>query len=127
MGFNILVELPKIDGGSRMKVAFIRCMQTEDYCPATTDFLVIRERKGAFTGVEEDIEVVGMNSCGGCPGKKAILRAKEMVKRGADTIVFASCISKGNPIGFSCPFARKMIDSVRRELGEEIEFLEYSH
>ena len=38
-----------------MKVGIIRCMQTEDYCPGTTDFKFIKEKKGAFEGVEEDI------------------------------------------------------------------------
>ncbi|MBQ2912044.1 MAG: CGGC domain-containing protein, partial [Clostridia bacterium] len=41
-----------------MKVGIIRCMQTEDYCPGTTDFLMIKNRKGAFEGVTEDIEIV---------------------------------------------------------------------
>ena len=40
-----------------MKVGIIRCMQTEDFCPGTTDFRMIREKKGAFEGVEEDIEI----------------------------------------------------------------------
>lgn len=28
-----------------MKVGIIRCMQTEDMCPGTTDFKVIKEKK----------------------------------------------------------------------------------
>ena len=82
-----------------MKVGIIRCMQTEDFCPGTTDFRMIREIKGAFEGVEEDIEIIGFINCGGCPGKKAVLRARELVNRGADSIAFASCIQKGTPIG----------------------------
>ena len=74
-----------------MRVGIIRCQQTEDYCPGTTDFRMIREKKGAFEGIEEEIEIVGFINCGGCPAKKAVLRARELVKRGADTIVFASC------------------------------------
>lgn len=31
-----------------MKVGIIRCMQTEDYCPGSTDFKVIREKSCAF-------------------------------------------------------------------------------
>lgn len=27
-----------------MKLGIIRCMQTEDYCPGTTDFKMIREQ-----------------------------------------------------------------------------------
>ena len=96
-----------------MKVGIIRCMQTEDYCPGTTDFLMIKNRKGAFEGITEDIEIVGFINCGGCPAKKVVLRARELVKRGADTIAFASCIKKGTPIGYPCPFAEKMMELVK--------------
>lgn len=74
---------------------------------------MIREKLGAFAEVEEEIEVIGFINCGGCPGKKAVLRAKELVKRGADTIAFASCIQKGTPIGYACPFAKRMKDIVQ--------------
>lgn len=110
-----------------MKLGIIRCMQTEDFCPGTTDFKFIREKKGPFQGIEEDIEIVGFINCGGCPGKKSILRARTLVQRGADTIVFASCITKGNPIGYPCPFAKKMIEIVRKDLGENIKIIDYTH
>ncbi len=110
-----------------MKIGIIRCMQTEDMCPTTTDLIFAREKKGAFEGVEGDIEVIGVNSCGGCPGKKAVTRAQEMVRRGAQGIAFASCISKGNPIGFACPFAKKMREAVSSALGEDIVIIDYTH
>ena len=102
-------------------------MQTEDYCPGTTDFRAIREKTGVFAGVEEDIEIVGFTNCGGCPGKRAFLRAKELVKRGADTIAFASCIRRGTPIGYPCPFADKMKELVARGAGEGVRLLDYTH
>ena len=110
-----------------MKVGIIRCMQTEDYCPGTTDFKVIRERKEAFEGITEDIEIVGFCNCGGCPAKKSVLRARELVKRGADTIAFASCIQKGTPLGYPCPFAKKMKMLIENDLPEGIRFLDYTH
>lgn len=110
-----------------MKVGIIRCMQTEDYCPGTADFKVMREHAGAFSDVEGDIELVGFSSCGGCPGKKAILRARMLVERGADTIVFASCIQKGNPIGYPCPFAKKMKELIQNDLGDRVSYLDYTH
>ena len=82
-------------------------MQTEDFCPGTGDFNAIRNKTGIFAEIAEDIEIVGFTNCGGCPGKKAVLRARELVKRGADTIAFASCIRKGTPIGYPCPFGGK--------------------
>lgn len=110
-----------------MKVGIIRCMQTEDFCPGTTDFRMIREKKGAFEGVEEDIEIIGFINCGGCPGKKAVLRARELVNRGADSIAFASCIQKGTPIGYARPFAKRMKDVIQNDLGDGIRLIDYTH
>ncbi|NMA61183.1 MAG: CGGC domain-containing protein [Firmicutes bacterium] len=110
-----------------MKVGLIRCMQTEDMCPATTCFKVMNTKKLAFEGIEEGIEVVGVNTCGGCPGKRAVTRAAEMIKRGADTIVLASCITRGTPIGFACPHAEQMKAAIKKKVGESINIIEYTH
>ncbi len=110
-----------------MKVGIIRCMQTEDYCPGTSDFKAIKAKTGVFEGVSEDIEIIGFVNCGGCPGKRSVLRARELVKRGADTIAFASCIQRGNPLGYPCPFAKKMRDIVSNDLSDSITILDYTH
>ena len=110
-----------------MKAGIIRCMQTEDYCPGTADFKMLRERRGVFEGVEEDIELVGFTNCGGCPGKRVPLRVRELVKRGADTIVFASCIKKGTPIGYPCPFAKRIMDLAAAEAGEGVKIHDWTH
>jgi len=87
----------------------------------------MREKKCAFEDVEGEIEVIGFNTCGGCPGKRAVTRAAEMVKRGADTIVLASCITRGNPIGFPCPHAQAIKDAIAKKLGESIKIIDYTH
>lgn len=110
-----------------MKVGIIRCMQTEDYCPGTTDFKMVAQKKGVFEGTEEEIELVGFCNCGGCPGKRAVLRARKLVERGADTIAFASCIQKGNPIGYPCPFARKMKEIIEEDLEGTVRLLDWTH
>lgn len=110
-----------------MKLGIIRCMQTEDYCPGSTDFQAIREKKGVFANVEGEIVLIGFINCGGCPGKKVLLRARELVRRGADTIALASCIGKGTPMGFPCPQTEKMKELLRKELGENFPILEYTH
>ena len=109
-----------------MKVGIIRCMQTEDYCPGTADFRAVANKTGVFEGISEEIEIIGFINCGGCPGKKALLRAKELVRRGADTIVFASCIQKGTPIGYPCPFAKKMKELVVQNI-DGIQILDFTH
>ena len=86
-----------------MKIGLIRCMQTEEMCPATRCLDAMRRNKDAFAGVEGDLELVGVTTCGGCPGKKAGLRAAMMLRRGAEAIALASCITKGTPIDYACP------------------------
>ena len=110
-----------------MKVGIIRCMQTEDYCPGTTDFRILREGRGVFAGADGPIELVGFCNCGGCPGKKTLLRARELVRRGADTIALASCIGKGTPLGYPCPHAREILNLLERELGQTVRLLDHTH
>ena len=101
-------------------------MQTEDYCPGAADFRAVSQKTGAFAESGEEIELVGFINCGGCPGKKTVLRVRELVRRGADAIALASCISKGTPIGYPCPFAQKMKELIARE-APNIRIIEYTH
>jgi len=112
-----------------MKVGIIRCLHTEQICPGTTDFRLIREHGGSFAEVpaDEPIEIIGFLNCGGCPGKSAVFRAKEMVKRGADTIAFTTCMSKGAPIGFACPHYEKIKSAVIKAVGPDVKILDYTH
>ena len=75
---------------------------------------------------EQGAQSVGFINCGGCPGKKAVLRARSLVEQGADTIAFASCISKGTPIGYPCPFAKRMRELVQKEVGDGVRILDYT-
>lgn len=50
-----------------------------------------------------------------------------MVSRDADTIVLASCITKGNPIGFLYPHAEAMKAAIEKRLGEKIRIIDYTH
>lgn len=57
-----------------------------------------------------------------------MLRAEISSVFGADTIVFASCITKGTPIGYPCPFAKRMQEIVKKDVGEKpFAFLDHTH
>lgn len=108
------------------KIGIIRCQQTEDMCPATTCLKVAAIGKLAFEEFGPG-RVVGIISCGGCPGKRAIPRAQMLVDNGAEVIAFASCIFKGTPIAFSCPHAENMKKAIEKKVGENIIILNYTH
>lgn len=108
-----------------MKVGIIRCQQTEYICPGTTDFLLVKQGKGSFAPYGP-CELVGFITCGGCPGKEAVRRAKMLVDRGAEAVALTSCITKGSPIGFPCPNREVMIQAIKAKL-KDIPVLEYTH
>jgi len=108
------------------KVGIIRCQQTEDMCSGISDFKVSAKGKLAFKDIGP-VEVMGFVTCGGCPGKRAVARAKMMIDKGADVIAMASCIQKGNPIGFACPHFDTMRNAIKKSLPPEIQFLDWTH
>ena len=55
-------------------------------------------------------------NCGGCPGKKIPLRAKMLASHGAEAVCLASCIVKGTPIGYPCPFHDKIMELLKKAL-----------
>jgi predicted metal-binding protein len=101
------------------KVGIIRCQQTEDICPGTTDFKFAQLGKGAFTETGP-VEITAFVSCGGCPGKRA-------VARGVEVIALASCIKNGNPICFPCPHAEAMKTAIIKKIGDKVKILDYTH
>lgn len=108
------------------KAGIIRCQQTEDICPGTTDFKFAQLGKGAFSELGP-VEVVGFVSCGGCPGKRAVIRAEELLARGAEVIALASCIKNGNPLCFPCPHAEVMKAAIIKKVGDKVQLLDYTH
>ena len=53
-------------GYRQVKVGIIRCRQTEDMCPGTTDFKIAASGACAFEDMGP-VEIVGFLSCGAAP------------------------------------------------------------
>ena len=71
-------------------------------CAGGKCFRAIRERAGAFDIYKNnDVEVVGYTSCGGCPGDNIEYAPEEMKKNGAEIIHFATGMVVGYP---PCPY-----------------------
>ena len=108
------------------KIGIIRCQQTEDLCPGTTDFLTAAQGKGAFAPFGE-CQVIGFVSCGGCPGKHAATRAKMLVERGAEAVALASCVTLGKPLDFPCPHSEQMKKAILKQIDGKALLLDHTH
>lgn len=81
-------------------------------CAAGKCLRALRRREGAFAAYRDDeVELVGLTSCGGCPGGNIEYAPAELVKNGADVIHLATGLVVGYP---PCPritFFQRYIES----------------
>jgi predicted metal-binding protein len=87
------------------KIGIIICARYKD-CSGGKCFRALRERQGAFSvyAREEEVEIVGFSSCGGCPGGNVEHLPEEMKKNGAEVIHLATGLVVGYP---PCPNIRR--------------------
>lgn len=102
-------------------MGLVRCEAAMRICPGTSCFRAIRERTGSFARYsDEEIEIIGMAPCGGCPGSDAVRQAAEMVRRGADVIVMCTCMIKPIPSGPVCKYSEEISDAIRKKTDVDI-------
>lgn len=84
------------------KIGIIICDRYRN-CAGGKCFRSLKNREGAFDIYDknEEIELVGYTSCGGCPGGNFEYAPEEMKKNGANTIHFATGLVVGYP---PCPY-----------------------
>ena len=98
---------------NKTKIGIIICDRYRN-CGGGKCFRSLKNREGAFSIYKEDddIEVVGYTTCGGCPGGNIEYVPEEMKKNGAEVIHFATGFVVGYP---PCPY----IDYFRRFIKEK--------
>ena len=109
-----------------MKLALLRCLQTEEVCSVRHCLEFIYNQEGSLADREEEIEFVALSTCGGCPGKTVKESVENMVEAGVDTIIFSSCIKLGTPIGYVCPHVDKLKAKIK-EVEQSLEIIDWTH
>ncbi|MHA1685387.1 MAG: CGGC domain-containing protein [Candidatus Heimdallarchaeaceae archaeon] len=96
------------------RIGIIICDRYRD-CDGGKCFRSLREREGAFKRYkDEEIEVVGYSTCGGCPGGNIETVAGGMKKYGAEVIHFATGFLAGYP---PCPYIQQFKDYIEKVVG----------
>ncbi|MGC8687063.1 MAG: CGGC domain-containing protein [Thermoplasmata archaeon] len=84
-----------------VKIGIIICNRYRN-CAGGKCFKALREREGAFREYKnEDVEVVGYTTCGGCPGGNIEYAPEELKKNGAEVVHLATGFVVGYP---PCPW-----------------------
>ncbi|MFN2239903.1 MAG: CGGC domain-containing protein [Thermoanaerobaculia bacterium] len=86
--------------GVPLRIGIIICDRYRS-CAAGKCLRALRDRAGAFAPYEgSEVELVGITSCGGCPGGNIEYAPEEMAKNGAEVIHLATGLVVGYP---PCP------------------------
>lgn len=85
-----------------MKIGIIICERYKS-CAGGKCFKAIENRDGAFSNYRKDeqLEVVGYTSCGGCPGGNIEHSLGEMIRNGVEVVHLATGFVVGYP---PCPY-----------------------
>ena len=86
----------------KTKIGIIICDRYRN-CAGGKCFRALQNREGAFDiyKKDENLELIGYTSCGGCPGGNIEYTPEEMKKNGAEVIHFATGFVVGYP---PCPY-----------------------
>jgi predicted metal-binding protein len=97
------------------RIGIIICARYRD-CGGGKCFRALRERVGAFSRYsgEDQVEIVGYSTCGGCPGGNVEHVPEEMKKNGADVIHLATGLVVGYP---PCPNIRRFTTFIEAAFG----------
>ena len=87
---------------NKTRIGIIICDRYRS-CAGGKCFRALQNREGAFDIYDknENVELVGYTSCGGCPGGNIEYAPEEMKKNGAEVVHFATGFVVGYP---PCPY-----------------------
>jgi predicted metal-binding protein len=96
----------------KTKIAIIICDRYRE-CAGGKCFRALTKREGAFAAyADQDVELVGYTTCGGCPGGNVEYAPAEMQKNGVDVIHFATGLLVGYP---PCPYITQFRDFIEKK------------
>ena len=102
----------------KTKIGIVICDRYRN-CAGGKCFRAFQNREGAFDiyGKEEEVEIAGYTSCGGCPGGNIEYAPEEMKKNGVEVIHFATGFVVGYP---PCPYISRFKQFIEEKYGLKV-------
>ncbi|MBU0475056.1 MAG: CGGC domain-containing protein [Bacteroidetes bacterium] len=102
----------------KTKIGIIICDRYKT-CAGGKCFRAMYNREGAFDiySKDEDVELVGYTTCGGCPGGNIEYAPEEMKKNGAEVIHLATGLVVGYP---PCPYLEDFQKFIPEKYGMKV-------
>jgi len=102
----------------KTKIGIIICDRYRA-CAGGKCFRALQNREGAFSiySKEEQVEIAGYTSCGGCPGGNIENAVNEMINNGVKIVHLATGFIVGYP---PCPYINYFHDFIETNWGVEV-------
>jgi len=99
---------------NKTKIGIIICDRYRN-CAGGKCFRAMRNKEGAFNIYKNNnLELVGYTTCGGCPGENIEHSPEEMIKNGAEVIHLATGFIVGYP---PCPYIKHFKNFIEEKYG----------
>ncbi|MCK5086211.1 MAG: CGGC domain-containing protein [Melioribacteraceae bacterium] len=104
---------------NKIKIGIIICDRYRS-CAGGKCFRAMQNKEGAFSiyTKNDELELVGYTSCGGCPGGNIEYTPEEMIKNGVQVIHLATGFVVGYP---PCPYTRQFEKFIEEKYGIPVE------
>ncbi|MGI6452397.1 MAG: CGGC domain-containing protein [Syntrophomonadaceae bacterium] len=80
------------DNLKKTRIAIVRCEAVSEVCPGIACFKAFNARRIHFKQYDENTEIIGFFTCGGCPGRRISRLADTLQKHHVDAIHLSSCM-----------------------------------
>ncbi len=102
----------------KIKIGIIICDRYR-MCAGGKCIKSLKNKEGGFSVYKDDeeLELVGYTTCGGCPGGNIEYAPEEMIKNGAEVIHLATGMLVGYP---PCPYLTSFHDFISTKYGIEV-------
>jgi predicted metal-binding protein len=102
---------------NQKKIGIIICDRYSS-CAGGKCFRALKNREGAFSIYkDQEVQLVGYTTCGGCPGGNVEYCVEEMKKNGAEAIHFATGMVVGYP---PCPYINHFHNFIKQKYGVDV-------
>lgn len=107
----------------KTRIAVVRCDTVSEVCPGIACFQAFNNRRKFFKGYDNDTEMIGFFTCGGCSGRRVSRLVEKLMKFDLDVVHMSSCMMLDDDYP-PCPHKEEIKKSIE---GKGVKVVEGTH
>lgn len=118
------LDKPRQEGEKKpINVAVVRCHTVAEVCPGVGCLKAWNNRKVKFADYDQDAQLIGFFTCGGCSGRRVSRLVESLKKSDIDVIHLSSCMLMDGDFP-KCPFKNQIKQTI---LNKAVKVVEGTH